>query len=150
MQSENNVIVPCIITTRVFNYKREEVFRAWSDPQMLKQWWGPNGFTNTIHEFDFNENGTWKLTMHGPDGTDYFNINCFTEITVPEKIVFKHLEPVHTFTAKAFFDEAGENTLLIFNMHFDLLSEYEKLKDFIAAANEENFDRLEKVLLQQK
>lgn len=141
---------PAIVTTRLFTYKREFVFNAWSNPHLLAQWWGPHGFTNTIHEFDFKENGSWKLTMYGPDGTAYHNVNRFTEITAPEKIAFEHLEPVHGFTANVFFDETRENTLLIFTMHFDKVSEYEKLKDFIAVANEENFDRLEKVLFQQK
>lgn len=139
-------MVPAITISRIFNCKRERLFSAWSDPKLLAQWWGPNGFTNTIHAFEFKEGGKWKLTMHGPDGTDYYNENLFTEIIIPERIVFAHLEPIHTFTATAIFEEAGENSRLTYSMVFDLLSEYEKLKDFIAAANEENFDRIEKVL----
>lgn len=33
----------------------------------LKNWWGPDGFTNTFHEFNLRPNGKWILTMHGPE-----------------------------------------------------------------------------------
>lgn len=150
MQKENRQEVPAIISSRVFFYKREQVFSAWSDPQLLAQWFGPNGFTNTIHLFEFKNGGKWKLTMHGPDGTDYHNENCFTEIISPERIVFDHLEPIHTFTTTVVFEETGGHTRLVLSMVFDLLSEYEKVNEFIAVANQENFDRLETVLQQLK
>ena len=46
-----------IVTTRVFNIPRQLVFQAWTDPAHLNEWWGPNGFTNTFHIFDFREGG---------------------------------------------------------------------------------------------
>ena len=45
-----------------------------------KQWWGPNGFTNTFHEFDLRPGGAWRFIMHGPDGTDYPNESVFVEV----------------------------------------------------------------------
>lgn len=146
MQKENSIAVPLIINSRVFPYKRDLVFEAWGDPRLLAKWWGPHGFTNSIYLFEFRNGGYWELTMHGPDGIDYPNVNRFMEIIPGEKIVFEHLEPIHSFTASAEFEEQGEGTLLRFSMAFDLLSEYEKLRDFITGANEENFDRLEYVL----
>ncbi len=150
MQNANKDTVPAIINTRIFPYKREDVFAAWSNPELIAQWWGPNGFTNTIHSFQFREGGQWTLTMHAPDGTDYPNEIRFAEINVPEKISMVHLEPIHQFTATAIFEDLGQQTKIHFSMVFDLLSEYEKLHAFIAIANEENFDRLETVLQQQK
>lgn len=135
-----------IITRRVFHYSREQVFAAWTDPQLLAQWWGPRGFTNTIHEFDLKPGGKWKFTMHGPGGTDYLNENRFTEIIAPETISFKHIEPVHVFMATVIFEWAGDSTHLAFSMKFESAEEFERVKDFIAVANEENFDRLESVL----
>lgn len=57
-----------IVSVRVVNASREIVFKAWTDPQHLRSWWGPNGFTNTFHEFDLKPEGHWRFTMHGPDG----------------------------------------------------------------------------------
>lgn len=54
-----------IESTRVVNAPREVVYRVWSEPEHLKNWWGPAGFTNTIHEFDFREGGRWSFIMHG-------------------------------------------------------------------------------------
>lgn len=135
-----------ITSARVFHYTPHQVFSAWADPQLLAQWWGPKGFTSTFEEFDFTNGGRWKFTMHGPDGTDYYNFNRFIEILQPLRIVFEHIEPVHTFRATVLFEKMGESTRLIFRMLFDSAGEYQKVKDFIVAANEENFDRLELVL----
>ena len=57
---------------------------------MLERWWGPRGFTTTTHAFNFRRGGTWKHTMHGPDGTDYPNRIVYSEIQRPERIVFSH------------------------------------------------------------
>lgn len=137
-----------IISTRVFDYPRESVFHAWSNPVLLAKWWGPNGFSNTFHEFDFTCGGNWKLTMHGPDGTDYPNESVFEEIIKPEKIVFIHLRPMHKFQVTATFEDSDERTKLFFSMLFDSLEECEKVKSYVLEANEQNFDRLEKVLIE--
>jgi uncharacterized protein YndB with AHSA1/START domain len=41
-----------IVATRVFDAQRELVWKMWTDPHHVAQWWGPRGFTNTIHEMD--------------------------------------------------------------------------------------------------
>ncbi|RZJ52231.1 MAG: ATPase, partial [Flavobacterium sp.] len=56
-----------IVTSRILNFPQEIVFEAWKNPEHLKNWWGPNGFTNTFYEFDFREGGKWTFTMHGPE-----------------------------------------------------------------------------------
>jgi len=79
-----------IVTTRTFDAAPARVFEAWSRSEHLERWWGPNGFTTTTHQFDFRPGGTWKLTMHGPDGTDYPNRLVYDEIVRPERIVYSH------------------------------------------------------------
>ena len=64
----NSVSPDCeIVSIRNFTYSREQVFNAWTDPNRLKNWWGPKGFTNTFHEFDLRPGGKWSFIMHGPD-----------------------------------------------------------------------------------
>ena len=63
-----------IVTTRVIDAPRERVFKAWTDPEHLAQWWGPKGFTNTFQEFDMRPGGAWRFVMPGPDGVDYKNV----------------------------------------------------------------------------
>ena len=79
-----------LIMSRVFEAPRALVWLAWTKPEHLVRWWGPNGFTTTIETFDLRVGGHWKFVMHGPDGTDYPNHSVFTEILAPERIVFEH------------------------------------------------------------
>ncbi len=53
--------------------------------------WGPSGFRNTVHEFDFRPGGRWRVRMHGPDGADYENDYFFVEVSDLERIVISHL-----------------------------------------------------------
>ncbi len=79
-----------IVMERLFDAPREMVFKAWTDPQQIQQWWGPNGFTTTISEMDVRPGGVWRFVMHGPDGTDYQNKVVYQEIAEPERLVFLH------------------------------------------------------------
>lgn len=131
-----------IVTMRVFEVPPELLFDAFADPGRLATWWGPNGFTNTFHEFDFRPGGFWRFTMHGPDGTDYLNESVFTDIAKPARIVFDHLEPVHRFRMTMTYEGQGGRTTLTWRMLFDDPDEYAKVKPFVVQANEQNFDRL--------
>ena len=135
-----------IVNARVLPFSCEAVFGAFTNPQLLKEWWGPNGFSNTFHEFDLKPGGAWRFTMHAPDGAAYENFCQFVEIKPFERIVIDHIEPVHSFRLIADITRTRMGTELKFNMTFALREEYERVKDFVRAANEQNFDRLEAVL----
>lgn len=83
-----------IVMSREFDAPRDLVFQAWTDPAHLDQWYGPNGFSLTIHEADIRPGGTWRFIMHGPDGTDYTNRVVYQEIVRPERLVYLHGEDV--------------------------------------------------------
>ena len=72
-----------IDTSRLFPHSPAKVFQAFRDPAVLAEWWGPDGFTNTFHEFDFRDGGAWRFTMHSPDGKDFPNESRFLEIAEP-------------------------------------------------------------------
>ena len=139
-----------IFTTRVMKASQALIFRAFADQQRLKNWWGPNGFTNTIEQFDFLPGGTWKLIMHGPDGTDYHNESRFDEIVEPARIVFTHLRPMHRFRMTMTMEPVGKDTRFSFRMLFDDAAECQRVKAFVGPANEQNFDRLEAELANMK
>jgi uncharacterized protein YndB with AHSA1/START domain len=80
-----------LIMTRTIEAPRELVFKAWTDPMHIAQWWGPNGFTTTIHSMDVRPGGEWRFIMHGPDGRDYRNRVIYREIVRPERLVYRHL-----------------------------------------------------------
>lgn len=60
-----------IILSRKLNAPIELVWEVWTKPEHIANWWGPDGFTNTINIMDVVNGGEWNLVMHGPDGTDY-------------------------------------------------------------------------------
>jgi len=78
-----------IVILRIFPTSREILFKAFSDPHHLAQWWGPHGFSNTFHEFNFEVGGEWRYTMHGPEKGNYENHCAFTQINAPQWIVWK-------------------------------------------------------------
>lgn len=117
------------------------VFSALSDPARVARWWGPDGFSNSIHEFDFRPGGQWLLTMHGPDGKDYPNHSCFTRIVPDQVFEIEHLGGHHFFlTIELAPVDAG--TQVRWQQTFDSAEHYGKLADFVALANEQNLTRL--------
>lgn len=139
-----------IVSTRIFNTTQQNLFQAWANPQYLKKWWGPKGFTNTFNEFDFRVGGKWSFIMHGPDKGNYANECEFIKIIEPSLIAWKrHSKPL--FQVVASFEEIShKQTKLVFKMVFETAEECEKLKPFVVDKNEENFDKLEDVLLNMK
>ena len=135
-----------IVTIRNFNFSNELLFAAWSNPDYLKKWWGPKGFTNTFNEFDFREGGKWDFIMHGPEKGNYPNLCEFVKIDKPNLIAWKrYSQPL--FNVQVTFEEiADAKTKVEFKMIFDTAAECEKLKKFVVDKNEENFDKLQNVL----
>jgi len=145
MQSEIISTTPdCEIrSTRIVNFPRELVYTAWTDPNHLKNWWGPAGFTNTFNEFDLRPGGKWSFIMHGPDKGNYPNECEFIEIDNPALIAWKrYSKPIFQVVA-AFEETAADKTNIIFRMLFTSADECNKVKKFAVDKNEENFDRLE-------
>ena len=77
-----------LVLTRVFHAPRELVFKVWTDPKHVAQWWGPHGFTNPVCELDLRPGGAIRIHMRAPDGTVYPMTGVFQEIVEPERIVF--------------------------------------------------------------
>ena len=74
--------------TRTFkNVPPERVYMAWTDPDLVAQWYGPEGFTNTIHEMSVNVGGSYRITMQSPDGNKHSLRGRFIELNPPKKIV---------------------------------------------------------------
>ena len=61
--------------TRIFDAPRELVWKAWTNPEMFRKWWGPKGFTCPVSRIDFRVGGKYLSCMRGPDGKDYWSTN---------------------------------------------------------------------------
>jgi uncharacterized protein YndB with AHSA1/START domain len=109
-----------LITTRIFNAPRELVFKAWTDPERLKRWWGPKGFTNPVCEADVRPGGAIRIHMRAPDGVVYPMTGVFHETVSPERLVFtssaldKNGDPLfEVLNTVTFADEAGKTKLTV-------------------------------------
>ncbi len=152
---EKTEIMPDEISSRVISIIRilnapvELVWKAWTEPEHIKNWWGPNEFTNTIHKMDFQVGGEWNLTMHGPDGTNFPNRSIFKEIIPNKKIVFEHFNP-HFFTT-VLFESKGVKTLINWSLLFDTA----EMRETVIRAHKadeglkQNIEKLEKYLQHQ-
>lgn len=102
-----------ILISRVLNAPRALVWEAWTDPEQIVKWWGPNGFSTTTRSIEVKPGGEWWFTMHGPDGRDYPNRIRFVEIVRPERLVYLHddgeeVEPINFHTTVTFDEVAGD------------------------------------------
>lgn len=119
-----------IVAVRAFDAPRALVWKVWTDPKHLLQWWGPDGFTTTIGRMEVRAGGAWEFVLHGPDGADYQNRCVYQEVIEPERITYRHLSgPV--FRAVVTFAESHGKTVLTVRMIFATAAEREKVaKDF--------------------
>lgn len=128
-------------TARVFPVSPELLFSAIQTPERLARWWGPEGFKNTFHTFEFRPKGAWLFTMHGPDGTDYPNQSEFLEIVPNALVRIKHLNLPH-FEMSLSLEATPEGTLLTWVGVFEDAVFAERARAFLETANEQNLDRL--------
>ena len=128
------------VITRVFDTPRELVFKAWTDPRLVAEWWGPKCFTTPVCEMDVRPGGAYRIVMRSPDGVDYPLKGVYRDVRAPSLLVYtvdvsehpadwhqlltEHLQgneadtsqPVlHTIT----FEPEGSKTRLIVRSTFD-------------------------------
>lgn len=120
-----------MIITRLLNAPRELVWKAWTQPEHVKHWWGPNGFTNTIHEMEVKPGGVWRFMMHGPDGMDFPNKIVFSEVLVNERLVYTHSSEddndPNRFHTTVTFEKQGDKTFLTMRAVFATAEERDRV-----------------------
>jgi uncharacterized protein YndB with AHSA1/START domain len=75
-----------IITTRVFNASRDRVFKVYTDPELLPQWWGPSYLTTTVDKMEVKDGGSWRFVQKDAEGNEYAFRGVYHSIR-PEQIV---------------------------------------------------------------
>ena len=77
-----------VVITRIFDAPRERVWKAWTDPEQLKHWWGPKGFTTPVFRADLRVGGALLYCMRSPEGKDYWGTGVYREIVPVTRIVY--------------------------------------------------------------
>jgi uncharacterized protein YndB with AHSA1/START domain len=98
--SMSQTISPDFVISRVFDAPRDLVWKAFTEPERMKQWWGPKGFKVIASKMDLRPGGSYHYGMQAPNGTAMWGKFVFREIVPPERMVF----------INSFSDEAGGTT----------------------------------------
>ena len=96
-QTQTQTQTPDFVISRTFNAPRELVWQAFTDPERMKAWWGPKGFTVIASKMDFRVGGTYLYGMRAPDGSAMWGKFTYREIEPPQRMV----------VVNSFSDEAG-------------------------------------------
>ena len=109
-----------VTITRVFDAPRALVFKMWTDPKHMAQWWGPHDFTNPVCELDARVGGAILIHMRAPDGTVHPMTGTFREIVEDERIVFMAVAEDHAgnplleaLTTVTFEEHGGKTKLTV-------------------------------------
>ncbi|WP_165856642.1 SRPBCC domain-containing protein [Marinobacter sp. JSM 1782161] len=136
-------------TSRILPFSPEEIYGAFASPELLAAWWGPEGFSNTFEIHDFREGGRWKFIMHAPDGTEHQNESKFEVLEPNSKIVIHHDCPPNFWLTVELTVEA-DGTQITWNQMFEDARTAQVVKERAGPANEQNLDRLTRVLEQER
>ena len=122
-----------MVLERVIDAPVQAIWDAWTDPESLPKWWGPDGFSCRTERIDLREGGEWVFDMIGPDGTIYPNHHRYSRMQRQARIDYtlhwgedglKHAD------ASAVFEDLGQRTKVTLSMTFITAKEYEEAKGF--------------------
>jgi uncharacterized protein YndB with AHSA1/START domain len=139
-----------ITSTIVFDAPRELVFKAYTDPKLFAQWWGPRRYKNEIEVFDSRRGGSWRVVQVGEDGSRHAFRGVNHDVVAPERIcaTFEYEGvPGHVALQTATFEEMGNKTKLVAHIVFESVMD----RDGMVASGmqegaDESMDRLVELL----
>jgi len=105
-----------IVTTTILDAPRELVFRAYTEPDLVAQWWGPYRYELDIKKFDSRPGGEWRVDHVGKDGSRHGFRGVNHDVVAPERIcqTFEYLGvPGHVALQTATFEALGNKTRLV-------------------------------------
>ena len=77
-----------LVLTRLIDAPRAKLYRAWTDPELLKQWFAPLPYTTPVVETDVRPGGATYIVMRGPDGAEFPNRGVYLEVVENQRLVF--------------------------------------------------------------
>jgi uncharacterized protein YndB with AHSA1/START domain len=141
-----------LVFERTFDAPREQVWKAFTDPELIPRWWGPHGTSTTVAEMDVRPGGTWRYISHAPDRDDVVFYGEYLEVDPPKGFKWTFMFDVEgvgprggpeTFT----LEEVGGKTKVTSIGHFDSLESIDgALATGMVGGAIETWDRLEALL----
>ena len=138
-----------ILITREFDAPRELVFKAYTDPRLISQWWGPRGVTTIVDKLEAKKGGMWRFVHQAEDAEYAFN-GVFHDVISPERMVQTfEFEPMagHVLLETITFEDHGGKTKLIAQSVFQSVEDRDgMLQSGMESGAAESNDRLDELL----
>lgn len=136
--------------TRVFNAPRELVFKAFTDPKLLPQWWGPRYLTTTVEKMEVRPGGSWRFVQRDTQGNVHPFRGVYHDVVAPERMIatFEY-EPVagHVSLVSATFESLGDSTRLVQHQVFESVDDRDGMVGAgMQKGSDESMDRLAELL----
>jgi len=122
-ESAGNAKPPDLVITRVFDAPRPLVWKVWTQPEHMKQWFAPNGFTVPFCEIDFRPGGAFRFAFRAPNGTEFPSDGEYVAIEAPSRLVWKGV--IHgglEVLTEVKFEEQGGKTKITVHQKFSFES----------------------------
>ena len=153
--NKNNLVVDrskrAFSMSRLFNAPRERVWKLYTDPVFVPDWWGPRYLTTVVEKMEVKVGGVWRYIQKDAQGNEYAFNGVYKEVAAPERLVYTfEFEPMpgHISTDTITFEELpGGRTKIIATTTFDTLEDLEgMLQSGMEGGAVESWDRLEELL----
>jgi len=138
---------------RVFDAPRDVVFKAFTDPELIAQWWGPRGTETVVDEVDFRTGGDWRFVSRDSDGGETAFRGTFREVVAPERIAWTFEwdgMPGYVSVDINEFEDLGDQTRIRTRSLFHLPEERDGMLDAgMESGMQESYERLDELLAKQ-
>ena len=139
-----------LVITRIIDAPRHIVFQAWTEPDRVARWWGPQGFTTVYHDMDIRPGGAFRVCMRSPEDAEHWKQGVYREVVEPERLVFTFGwedadgKPGHqTLVTVTFAEEGGKTRMTFRQVPFQSVEErdghrggwsssFDRLADYVA------------------
>jgi uncharacterized protein YndB with AHSA1/START domain len=143
-----------IVMTRVFDAPRELVFKAFTDPKLFAQWWGPRGYTNRIDKFEARRGGEWRVVQTDTHGNEFAFRGVHHDVVAPERTVatfeFEGM-PGHVVMQTATFESLGDKTRVVQQAVFQSVEDRDgMIASGMQKGSDDSMDRLAELLEKMK
>lgn len=139
-----------IITSTVIDARRDLVYKAYTDPKLFAQWWGPRQYDNHIEKFDIRRGGEWRVVQRGADGGEHGFRGVTHDATAPERIcqTFEYEGvPGHVALQTATFEDLGNKTRIVAQVVFQSVMDRDGMvASGMKSGADESMERLAELL----
>ncbi len=139
-----------IVTERIFDAPRERVYAAYTDPELIVQWWGLRSTTTIVDRIDVRPGGDWRFIERNSDGSETAFRGTYREVTPPERLVHTFEwegMPGHVLVETVTFEDLGERTKLITHSLFHTGEERDgMIASGMEGGQSESYERLDELL----